>query len=184
MGAILSAADYTNGLDWRIFPVHSVIDGQCTCVLKCKCKSPGKHPRTRNGLKDATTDSKIIRKWQHRHPDSNIGILTGLESGIVAVDIDVGKGGLESFARLSKNYGSNIADTLTADTGGGGFHLIYQAPDLHIKNSQGAIDVGVDVRADGGYIVGSPSTHISGKKYTWRDGLYRPVSSSDTTRFQ
>ncbi len=178
MGAIFSAVDYTDQMGWKIFPLHSIHGGKCTCT-KCQCPSPGKHPRTRNGLKDATIDRKTITNWQQRLPESNIGILTGSESGIIVVDIDAGKGGLESFSRLSKAYGSNISETLIADTGGGGFHLVYQMPDIHIKNSQSALDVGIDVRGDDGYIVGAPSNHISGKPYVWRDGLYQPERLPD-----
>lgn len=178
MGAILSATDYSGQMGWKVFPLHSVRSGKCTC-RRCQCPSPGKHPRTRNGLKDATTDGRIIKKWQRQSPESNIGILTGSESGIVVVDVDAGKGGFESLARLVKAYGLTVLDTLTVDTGGGGLHLLYLDPDLHIKNSQGALDVGIDVRGDGGYIVGAPSNHVSGKKYVWRDGIYQPERIPD-----
>jgi hypothetical protein len=37
--------------------------GICDCRDGAKCKSPGKHPRTYTGLKEATTDAKTILKW-------------------------------------------------------------------------------------------------------------------------
>ena len=43
---------------WGVFPVHSIRAGRCTCG-KLACERPGKHPRTRNGLTDATTDEQI-----------------------------------------------------------------------------------------------------------------------------
>ncbi len=58
---------------WSVFPVHSLRDGICTCG-KPDCDSPGKHPRTKNGHKDASIDEQQIRAWWTQHPDANIGI--------------------------------------------------------------------------------------------------------------
>lgn len=46
---------------WRVLPLHTVTKGMCSCGTTCS--SPGKHPRTRNGLKDATTDLTAIDAW-------------------------------------------------------------------------------------------------------------------------
>jgi hypothetical protein len=67
---------------WPVVPVHTIVDGRCSCSdPECgnrgpdgKMKgSPGKHPRTPHGLEDATTDPDVIRrlwaKWrEHRDP--------------------------------------------------------------------------------------------------------------------
>ena len=46
---------------WAVFPCHTVVDGVCDC--RKKCASPGKHPRTMTGFKDATIDqAKIARR--------------------------------------------------------------------------------------------------------------------------
>ncbi len=48
---------------WPVLPVHSAEDGgRCTCEKGRECDSPGKHPRTRHGVKDATTDEGQIKK--------------------------------------------------------------------------------------------------------------------------
>lgn len=178
MGAILAASDYTD-LGWSVIPIYSIENGICTCRKGAACLSPGKHPRTRNGVNDATTQAQIISRWQRDSPTANIGIATGKISGILVVDVDVKNNGFESLARLSKDYGSSITDTLTSDTGGGGLHLLYKHPDQIIRNSTGQLAPGMDIRSCGGYIVGPPSVYVSGKKYVWRDRLYEPERIPD-----
>src|SRR5262245_32630479 len=50
---------YAVAFGWSVVPLHGVDAPGCTCG-KENCASPGKHPRTKNGLKDATTDPKTI----------------------------------------------------------------------------------------------------------------------------
>ena len=47
---------------WPVFPVHAVREGICTCG-KADCDSPGKHPRTEHGFKDASVEGAKIRAW-------------------------------------------------------------------------------------------------------------------------
>ena len=71
-----AALDYA-ACEWAVFPVHTPrLGGACSCN-RHPCPSVGKHPRTRNGLKDATTNKEQIRKWWERWPDANIGIACG-----------------------------------------------------------------------------------------------------------
>ncbi len=63
------------GRGWLVFPLHSFRDGLCTC-RRPDCKNPAKHPRTRRGFRDATTDEKTIREWWRECPDANVGIRT------------------------------------------------------------------------------------------------------------
>ncbi len=42
-----------------------------------RAKDIGKHPRTRNGLTDATTDGETLPGWWETCPDANVGIRTG-----------------------------------------------------------------------------------------------------------
>ena len=148
----------------HVFPVHWPRDGVCSCG-RPDCGSPAKHPLTTNGLRDATTNSEQIREWWQRWPDANIGIVTGQASGIVVVDVDAGKGGLQSWAELQDIHGR--IDTLTSLTGGGGMHLWFQAPADELKSTAGTIAPGIDTRAEGGYVVAPPSLHISGQRYAW-----------------
>ena len=154
------------GKGWPIFPLHTpTAKGGCSCQ-RTKCASPGKHPRTPKGVKDATTDTATIKKLWGLWRDANIGIATGQASGIVAIDIDADKGGLESWEDLQDMYGR--VDTLTSYTGGGGMHLLFNAPEGRVlRNSTGEISNGIDTRAEGGYIIAPPSLHVSGQRYQW-----------------
>lgn len=160
----LEYALHYSGLGWGVFPAHTIKDGACSCG-KPDCTSPGKHPRTRNGLKDATTDSRSIRKWWGQHQDSNIAIRTGSESGLVALDIDTKSNGFESLEALLNTVG-DLPDTLTAITGSKGNHICFKHPGGTVKTRAGILD-GIDFRGDGGYIIAPPSLHISGNAYRW-----------------
>lgn len=82
----------------------------------------------------------------------NIGIITGKISGITVVDVEAG-GDISQFP-----------ETLTAKTGGGGYHLYYR---YHpgIKNLV-RIKEFTDIRNDGGYVIAPPSITTLGK-YEW-----------------
>jgi len=157
------ALDYAD-LDWAVLPLHSIVDGKCSCGDP-NCGSPGKHPRTPHGVKDATTDPKTIIEWWTKWPDANIGIATGSKSGFFVLDVD-GEEGQRSLNELQAKY-ETLPETLETATGGGGRHLLFmQPPGLTIKNKV-RIAPGLDIRGDGGYIVAPPSNHISGKRYEW-----------------
>jgi hypothetical protein len=163
----LSAALQLAARGWRVFALHHAIDGQCSCG-KAACDSIGKHPRTINGLKDASTDAQQIARWWQKWPHANIGVRTGGCSNIVVIDIDPRHGGSESLAALEQQYGA-LPPTVESLTGGGGRHLIFAHPGQIIRNRSG-VRPGIDVRADGGYVVGPPSNHASGQQYGWRAG--------------
>lgn len=152
---------------WPVFPLHSVRDGKCSCGQE-RCTSPGKHPRSAHGLKDATTDEGTIRKWWHQWPDANIGVATGAISGLVVLDIDPGRGGAEAFDTLMHRHGP-LPSTLEQTTGGGGRHLFFKHPgsQLKVPSRNGALGPGLDVKGDGGYVVIPPSLHSSGRRYQW-----------------
>lgn len=153
---------------WQVFPLHSARGGRCSCK-RADCTSVGKHPRTRSGMKEATTDLAKIQEWWQSWPDANIGIRTGRESGIVVVDLDNGddKRGEANFKRLAASEGEAVT-TLAARTGRGR-HLFFQYPNFTVKNSAGSIAAGVDMRGDGGYVVAAPSIHQTGTQYAWEN---------------
>lgn len=111
---------------WKVFPCYAVVNGQCDCSEGRDCESPGKHPRTRCGVKDATTDLARIRTWESVYPHANWASACGQESGVFVVDIDPRHGGFESMEDWETV--NPLPPTLTALTGGGGRHLFYQYP--------------------------------------------------------
>ena len=61
--------------------------------------------------------------------------------------------------------------TVTARTGGGGWHLVYRVPS-DLVDLPAHLAEHIDIKADGGYIVVAPSIHPdTGKPYKWLAGL-------------
>ena len=140
---------------WPAFPIHGIVDGRCDCG-KAACNA-GKHPWTRRGFKDATTDRAKIEAAFLDRPSANVAVITGVASGLLVVDVDPRNGGQQSLRGL------HMPPTLTNRTGGAGLHYLYRITEALPKLS-GALP-GVDLQADGAYVVMPPSLHISGRRY-------------------
>jgi len=153
---------------WAVLPLHRPTGNGCSCG-KAACAKPGKHPRTRHGLKDATIQESRICCWWARWPDANIGVATGSPSGMLVLDVDDkhDNAGSRSLASLEERHGA-LPNTLTASTGAGR-HLYFRYPGRTVKNSAGALGAGLDIRGDNGYVIAPPSLHANGKIYSWVD---------------
>lgn len=166
--AMLKDASYYARMGLAVLPVHSIRDGRCSCGQH-DCPSPGKHPRTADGVKSATKEIQQITEWWTKWPDANIGIATGSISGIVAIDVDcdhnAGKYGDESLREWQDENGQ-FPETWQSLTGGGGQHYIFRCDDPALKNRTGVLQ-GIDIKANRGYIVAPPSLHRSGRRYAW-----------------
>ncbi|MBK7074608.1 MAG: bifunctional DNA primase/polymerase [Myxococcales bacterium] len=147
---ILNAALAYAGRGWAVIPVGT-----------------DKKPAISNWQHDGSTDPKALQAWFGAgHPGRNLGIVCGL-SGLVVVDVDPRNGGSKTFARLEADLG-RLPPTATADTGGGGVHYLFQAPDADLVSKLGS---GVDLLHGGRQFLVAPSIHRSGIPYRWRDGL-------------
>lgn len=166
---MLGAALAYSRMGLRVFPLHTVVDGRCSCskdpaiICAADPPAPAKHPRVKGGFKAATSDPAQITRWWTRNPDSNIGIATG--SGLAVIDID-GEEGAQEFKALVLAHGP-LPDTLLAQTGNG-FHAFYSTHGLEGRGEIRSTAMGrVHTRGEGGYVVGVPSRHISGRSYRW-----------------
>jgi Bifunctional DNA primase/polymerase, N-terminal len=80
-----------------VVPLHGKsMGGGCTCG-NSRCKRRGNHPRTANGLQDATTDTGKIKKMWGRWPNAKVAIALG--AGVIGVVIE-GKAGREALKKL------------------------------------------------------------------------------------
>jgi hypothetical protein len=125
-----------------------------------------KKPLTAHGLKDCTMTQQGVKEHWAKFPEAGIGIVT---DGLVVLDFDAGHGGLDSLEKMQAKYGE-LPTTRTHMTGGGGFHYIYKQNGTPVRNTVtlGGY-AGVDIRANGGYIVAPPSKHPSGNVYKVAD---------------
>lgn len=156
---------------WLVVPLHNPKHAICSCRKK-SCNSPGKHPRTEHGLKDGSKNHEQIARWWEKWPDANLGILTGQASGLVVLDVD-GEEGKASLQALTAAHGA-LPKTLCVKTGRAGSdgkrkgcHYYFRAPAQLLRNSAGVLGKGLDIRAEGGYVVAPPSLHPSGLLYEW-----------------
>lgn len=131
-----------------------------------------KRPATGQGFKNATTDPRTIEAWWSACPDYNIGIATGSRSGgLVVIDLDRDPDkGIDGYEVLKKWQHDNgdLPETWTSITGRGGYHLLYR--DTARNSCRTGLYEGIDIRADGGYIVAPPSIHPNGRHYEWEQG--------------
>ena len=100
------------------------------------------------------TEREIIEIFE-RHPDANVGVITGAISRLLVLDVD-------SFETV-KRFG--VPETPIVETARGR-HYYFQLPGKKIRSVTGIAE-GLDVKAEGGYVVSPPSVHPSGTRYQW-----------------
>ncbi|MEU7906403.1 bifunctional DNA primase/polymerase [Actinoplanes sp. NPDC049118] len=152
-----------------VLPLHTPdADGRCSCRAGAACPSPGKHPRVRHGLHDASRQPLVIRAWWSRWPHANIGLATGTVLDVCDIDTSSGLRHVLDVLDVIRPPGPLIRT-------GSGWHLWYAASELP---SRVAILPGVDWRGRGGLIVAPPSLHATGSRYTfqqpWKDAQLPP----------
>ena len=149
---------------WHVFP----------------CAVDGKRPALRGNWQDlATTSADQIRDWWARAP-YNIGIACG-PSRLIVIDLDMPHedadepgvlfplSGADVLSGLAGQHGERYpGGTYIVDTPSGGCHLYFSAAgDGRVPNSAGVVGRQIDVRSDGGYVVGAGS-RIGGHAYVAR----------------
>jgi hypothetical protein len=168
MNPLLEAALQYAARGWKIIPLHSIRNGQCTCRKQAECDAPGKHPRIKTGkghCEFASCDPAQVEQWWRKWPDANVGAATGQASGFVVIDLD-GAEGVAKLVELVRQHGK-LPVTLQSESGrvGGGRHLFYAWNASSATNS----GQGLDIRGDHGLVVLPPSMHASGQRYRWVD---------------
>ena len=122
----------------------------------------------------ATTDAAEINQDFKRWPNANVGIVCGALSGIFVVEADTKEGhdvdGIASLSELEAQHGA-LPATLEAESPSGSVHYYFNHPGYPIKNSASVVASGVDVRGDGGMVMGVPSIKPGKGAYKWRNNL-------------
>lgn len=109
-----------------------------------------------------------LAAWFNGEPQ-NVAVVTGTVSGIVVVDSD----SPEALRWATRHLPYTPWQVRTAK----GYHLYYRHPDEPVRNrarvDPGSGRLAVDVRGDGGFVIGPGSVHASGHVYVtagdWRE---------------
>jgi hypothetical protein len=107
--------------------------------------------------KNQATEEQI-RKWWENDPNANVGIVTGIVSGLVVLDADSQKA--RDFIKAKGSKQTPVSDTAK------GRHIYFKHPRKRIPNKVNK-ELDIDIRGDGGYVVAPPSIHPSGREYKW-----------------
>jgi hypothetical protein len=136
-----------------------------------------KRPATKRGYLDASADAAEVGAM-FATPRRNIGIRTGGQ--LLVLDVDPRSGGLASIDRLTALHGP-LPATARVNTRDGGYHLYLRLPAGGTARCGPLRGYeGIDVKAEGGYVVAPPSRHPSGATYTWAPGAaLREVGMAD-----
>lgn len=150
---LLTAALTYAKMGWHVFPCGT-----------------DKAPLTEHGFKEATRDPTTIRQWWARHPNANIGVACGA-SNLVVLDLDTkhGEDAVGNWRKLCADLVISDAGALLQMTPSGGQHLLFANPhkwDVRNRAGTGSLAPGVEVRANGGYILVAPSQTNQGE-YVW-----------------
>lgn len=156
---------WLTGHGLRIFPVHGVREGVCTCSLGPACQNTGKHPVHQGWMDEATTEENVWGEWCTELEGYNIGVACG--QGITVIDIDPRNGGDDAIDDWYRWHDPDLLPrTLAIRTGGGGLHLIYRTVGT-VRSTKWL--QGIDVQSEGKLVVAAGSLHASGFYYVPED---------------
>lgn len=156
-----AALDYAKR-GWKVFPAY--IEGK-----KKKSYKAAKYSNGENW--GATKDPNEIRHDFARWNAEMVGIPTGPEQEFFVVEVDTLKGhdvdGIATLRALEAKYGP-LPDTLMAESPTGSLHYYFNWPsEGTIRNSTSLIGPGIDVRGQGGMVLGPPSIRRGVGVYRW-----------------
>ena len=136
---------------------------RCLLMRQAEVQESREASENPTGFKDATHDPETIRRWWVRWPDANIGMPTGAASGFLVVDVD-GERGEARLAGFEREHGP-LPDSVEVKTPRGR-HVHLEIP-LGAGFIPSIASGGLDVRADGGYVILPPSCTTG--VYEWTD---------------
>jgi hypothetical protein len=162
---LLDAALHYQALGWSVVPLHTPTPAGCSCSKGSRCRAAGKHPRFpwRDHQHGRATAADVAAWWRS-WPEANVGLVTGMVSGVAVLDVDARNGGLDTLHELDARGLWMPDDNPLAATGGRGLHH-YVRLDTPLRKC--AVFEGIEFQADGGLVVAPPSLHASGRRYAW-----------------
>lgn len=120
----------------------------------------GKRPAVRwTEFQDRSPIDEELTAWDNS--DFNVGIVTGAASGIVVVDVDS-----PEAQRVVDELELPLTPSVSTARGR---HLYYRSPKRLIGNRVNVLGVKLDIRGQGGFVVGPGSIHPDGSIYAWEE---------------
>lgn len=134
----------------------------------------------------ATAEPNLIRQYWRRYPEANVGISCGRASGLLVIECDTPEGhdvdGIAEMRDLIARHGP-LPDTIEAQSPTGSWHLYFHYPaHTDVPNSSGHVSPGIDVRGEGGMVIGVPSIRPGkSEPYRWKNppGLFELADCPD-----
>ncbi|TIM22856.1 MAG: hypothetical protein E5Y74_08200 [Mesorhizobium sp.] len=105
-----------------------------------------------------------VKAYYSANPGANFGIVTGLASGLVVLDVDGDEGRASLASLLAKHR--PLPRTTTVKTARG-LHYYFRYAAGPISGRTGHLGTGLDVRGEGNYVVGPGSIHPTGFRYQY-----------------
>ena len=102
---------------------------------------------------------EIIKHWK-KHPDDNIGIVTGKISNIIVFDCD----SQQAILHFEKMIDGK-PDTYIVKTAKGAHYYFRYPKEKSLFNNRVKVFPDIDIRGDGGYVVAAGSIHPTGAMY-------------------
>lgn len=152
--AVLRLAKHVPIFPCRRAPEEITVNGERRLMKE-------KSPLTTHGLRDATQDTQRIRAWWARFPDALVGVPTGSITRLLVVDYDQQKADAHADEWI-REHSPELCATRVHGTLNGGRHYLFRIPaDCEYRNGVcltlgGMKRIGIDVRAEGGYIIWWP----------------------------
>ncbi|TWF49636.1 bifunctional DNA primase/polymerase [Neorhizobium alkalisoli] len=156
---------------WPCFPCrHEAEDVYDPHTGELEERGP-KTPLTANGVHGAYKKPEVVERAWGRYPSAMIGLPTGSPTGFFVLDIDAKPGAANGFdwlAAMEAEHGP-LPETARVTTPNGGMHVYFRHDD-GVRN-RGALGAGVDIRGEGGYVIGAGSAMGDGRRYDWADDV-------------
>lgn len=110
----------------------------------------------------ATPDE--LRAWWRRWPGANAGVVTGMLSGVLVLEVDHRQGGDGSLVHLEAEF-DPLPPTTEVRLGGWERQVWFRHDGPRVNS--GPVAAGLSVQADEGLVVLPPSVAPSGETYHW-----------------
>ena len=152
---------------WPLVPLYGVQGNRCECGI-ASCTSPGKHPRLKAWHRRPVVEPGKARRWMGARPSMNWGIILR-PTGLIDVEYDTSEGEQTATELL----GASLTVSWRSRRS---IHRLYTLPpELHRLSLTVRAWRGLEIRTGTHWkacqSVIPPSTHYTGSRYAWLDGL-------------